>query len=115
MGQWTEASENVQEVQCLQLSSILTPLEIPHINFFLLDVEGAELDILKTIDFGPTKFDVVMVETDRGVDTEQVTKEYVDSVIELLAGKGYVVWKRKEGMKCWFIRSGFKPYLKVEL
>ncbi|CAL4114725.1 unnamed protein product, partial [Meganyctiphanes norvegica] len=37
--------------QCLPLSSLLTALKVRHIDLLSLDVEGAELDILNTLDF----------------------------------------------------------------
>jgi hypothetical protein len=38
-------------VQCMPLSSILSELGVRHVNFYVLDVEGAELMVLQSLDF----------------------------------------------------------------
>ena len=52
------------EVTCLPLSSILHHLGVQHINLFFLDVEGAELMVLQSLDFSAVTFDVIAVEQD---------------------------------------------------
>ena len=42
--------------------SILKALNMSYINFFSLDVEGAELEILKTIPFDKVKIDLFYIE-----------------------------------------------------
>ena len=49
-------------VQCFTLFSIMAALERTHIDVFSLDVEGAELGILKTIPFAVITIDVILVE-----------------------------------------------------
>ena len=39
-------------VQCHPLTHIMDHLGVQHINFYVLDVEGAELLILQSVDFG---------------------------------------------------------------
>ena len=39
----------VVDVQCLPIFTLLAALDFPTVDFFSLDVEGAELDILQTI------------------------------------------------------------------
>ena len=50
------------EVICTPLTTILDYVGISHIHFFVLDVEGAELEILRTIDFRRIRFGVLVVE-----------------------------------------------------
>ena len=50
------------EVLCIPLGLILTALEMYHIHFFSLDVEGAGLSILKTIPFDKVKIDLFFIE-----------------------------------------------------
>ena len=50
------------EVFCMPLGLILAALEMYHIDFFSLDVEGAELQILKTIPFDKIKIDLFFIE-----------------------------------------------------
>ena len=51
-----------EEALCIPLYSILKAISMKHINFFSLDVEGAELDILRTIPFHLVTIDLFMVE-----------------------------------------------------
>jgi hypothetical protein len=50
------------EVVCTSLTAILDHVGISHIHFGILDTEGAELEILRTIDFGRIRFGVLVVE-----------------------------------------------------
>jgi len=52
------------EVHCGPLKAYLAALDIKHIDFFSLDVEGAELLVLKQFDFDAVTVDVFMVESD---------------------------------------------------
>ena len=48
--------------QCFTLCSILLALGQTHVDYFSLDVEGPELNILNTIPFDKLKIDVISVE-----------------------------------------------------
>ena len=65
----------------LPLSSILGQLGARHINFFSLDVEGGELSVLQTLDFGRVRFDVIVVEADSHEPVKNL------NVVDLLAGR----------------------------
>lgn len=54
--------KSVVDVQCFPLNSILDALSIYHIDYLSLDVEGAELDILNTIEWTRLTIDVMTVE-----------------------------------------------------
>lgn len=62
------------------LQSILDECNISHINFFSLDTEGYELNILKGIDFQRTTFDYMLIEI--------YTDQY-DNIVSFLKEKGY--------------------------
>lgn len=49
-------------VRCLPLAAILASLHVAHINFFVLDVEGAEISVLESVDWERVSFDVLCVE-----------------------------------------------------
>ena len=51
-----------EEVLCIPVKSILKAINMTYINFFSLDVEGAELDILKSIPFNAVTIDFFMIE-----------------------------------------------------
>jgi len=57
-------NKNVPEtdVQCFSLNSIMTAIGVRHIDFMVLDVEGSELPVLKTIDWTKLSVDVFSIE-----------------------------------------------------
>ncbi|XP_059482337.1 uncharacterized protein LOC132200691 [Neocloeon triangulifer] len=50
------------DILCLPFNTLLTSLNRTKIDFFSLDVEGHEFDILQTIDFKKFEFDILVVE-----------------------------------------------------
>jgi hypothetical protein len=46
------------------LSCILNTLGVEHVNMFFLDVGGAELMVLQSLDFDAVSFDVIAVAQD---------------------------------------------------
>lgn len=71
-----------QQVLVRSLQSILDQLNMTHINFFSLDVEGYEINVLKGIDFNKTLFDYILIEI--------YTAEY-DEIISFLKNRGYIL------------------------
>ena len=51
-------------VESRKLSDILNENEITYVDFFSLDVEGGELDVLKSIDWDKVSFYIVCIELD---------------------------------------------------
>lgn len=73
--------ESVHErVLMRNLQSILDEVGICHVNFFSLDAEGYEFNILKGIDFDKTTFDYLLIEI--------YNNEY-EGTISFLTDKGY--------------------------
>ena len=70
-------------VFCMPLSAVLAKTGLHHINFFSLDVENAEMEVLKTLDFSLFRFDVIVVEADGGSNSKY------ESVKELLMDNDY--------------------------
>ena len=69
-----------QRVFVRSLQSILDELDLRHINFFSLDTEGYELNILKGIDFSKTTFDYLLIE---------IYLTQYDDIISFLLQNGY--------------------------
>jgi Methyltransferase FkbM domain len=56
-----EYSHTIQQdvfLQCIPITTLLLALNVTHVDYFSLDVEGSELEVLKTIDF--LKFDITV-------------------------------------------------------
>jgi FkbM family methyltransferase len=72
------------QVPCEPLSQIFKTHSIHRIHFFSLDVEGAELDVLQTIQWDAVQIDVLMVETDMAFNANQTkiraVRKYLASV-----------------------------------
>jgi hypothetical protein len=75
----------VYRVDCLSLTQVLHRVGVAHINFFILDTEGAEMEVLQTIDFEHIRFDVISVETDPVFRRAG----YTETVSQFLATVGY--------------------------
>ena len=63
--------------QCFDIYSLLRAVNRTHVNYFSLDVEGAELPILKTIPFEMISVDIFSVEyasLNRGNQTESLAR-----------------------------------------
>lgn len=69
-----------QRVLMRSLQSILDEVGIHHINFFSLDTEGYELNILNGINFDQTEFDYLLIEI--------YTHQY-NEIVHFLSAKGY--------------------------
>ena len=94
---------NVKEIQCDRLDSILldyTPHQM-YWDFFSLDVEGAELSILQSLDLERVGFGIIFVK----VDHHSVKKN--EAIRELLLEKGYVHLKKYSVRNDWFIHPRF--------
>ena len=53
---------NKLKVQCFPLQAVLKALDLPKVQYFSLDIEGAEYDVLKTVDFNVVDFSVFSIE-----------------------------------------------------
>ena len=76
------AAQTPVSVQCLPLRDILPATGVTSIDYFSLDVEGAELSVLQGFPFEHVAIDVIMVE----LDGRNVTKD--EAVRELLGQHG---------------------------
>jgi Methyltransferase FkbM domain len=95
--------ENTKPMPCLPLKQILKD-HVPTHNFFdfwSLDVEGGELEVLKSLDFTEVAFGVIFVEIG---EQEQPIKAM--SIRTFLLQKGYTHLEDM-GRSSWFINNDF--------
>jgi len=99
--------ESFPLVPCRPLSAVLALFGISHIDFWVLDMEGAEFEAVKTFDFSTVSVDVLVVELDKGNRSkdESVRKHLLDS--------GFEFFMRRV-RNDWFVRKGFKPTPEVD-
>ena len=80
------------EIYCLPLQRVFEQAgNVHHINFFVLDVEGGELEVLRSIAWKQVRFDVLCIETEA---SDQSKKQYrspgqAEKIKRLLELNGY--------------------------
>jgi FkbM family methyltransferase len=64
------SSRELIKVKGLKLQTLLDKYEINHIDLLSIDVEGAELQVLESIDYNKTTVDCILLENNYGIDKE---------------------------------------------
>ncbi|CAK0774844.1 hypothetical protein CVIRNUC_004208 [Coccomyxa viridis] len=103
-----EIPADAELVSCVPLSLILEMFGISQIDFFSLDVEGAELEVLKTVNLTQVNVSVLVVEMDGSnpEKDEAVRKLLLANEFELdVSMKGVKAGLRNE----WFVSKNFSP------
>eukprot|EP01038_Epipyxis_sp_PR26KG_P005995 gene5995-8254_t len=98
-------NRKVSVIECLPLSLILKKAKVKHINWFILDVEGGEYQILQSINWASIRFDVLCIET----EPSNRPPGYSERVTKYLEDKGYVNYSGQIGRNTWYIHKNFKP------
>lgn len=99
------------EITCLPLASVLQMFGLTYIDFFSLDVEGAELKVLQTLDLSAVRINVMVVEQD-GHNPEKD-----EAVRALLLANEFELDERMRGDRAagkneWFVNRHFRPFAK---
>jgi hypothetical protein len=73
-------------MQCLPLYSILTAIGVNHVDYFSLDIEGAELEVIKTLPLDEITVDVFTIEyvvgtNATGADSQKKLKDIKDYLV----------------------------------
>ncbi|CAF1254782.1 unnamed protein product [Adineta steineri] len=91
-------------VQCIPFMTYLMALNIYHVDYFSLDIEGGELDVLKQIDFKKFQIDVLTIEY--ATNNYQKTSQKLKDITELLVGTGlYRLVTTMGGLDAIFMRN----------
>eukprot|EP01038_Epipyxis_sp_PR26KG_P013746 gene13746-18437_t len=101
---WTLFVDRMKIVDCVPLSALIHKSHVKHINFFILDVEGGELQVLKSIDWNKVRFDVLCVET-----TQLLSNNNSAIISEYLEEKGYHNRTGQQGRNTWYMHNDFVP------
>ena len=92
----------VKEIECDTLDSLLlknTP-EQAYFDFFSLDVEGAELSVLQSTDFGRVGFGIIFVEADDHNEEKNL------AIVQFLESNGYKFLEEYK-RSYWFVNQNF--------
>ena len=88
-------TKNVASVPCFPLQFALDTMEVPaRVDFLSLDVEGAELDVLRTLNLSQTKIRVVLVEVANRLCASDGCAAKGDAIEAMLVGQGYRINRR---------------------
>jgi hypothetical protein len=84
--QTEKQTKSSPKVPCFPVASLLTALNRTKVNYFSLDVEGYEFDILQTIPFDKIHIYVLSVEYSHTLGGKRELQRFMES-------KGYVTYK----------------------
>jgi len=92
------------EISCFPLTTLLTRFGVRHIDFWSLDVEGGELEVLETMDFSQVSVGVIVVEQDG------LIPEKDKNITNLLLENGFFI-KEKVGTNTYFVHKTYTDKL----
>jgi FkbM family methyltransferase len=93
-------AELLTPIACRRINTLLALFGIKHIDFWVLDVEGAEEDVLLSVDFSRIVIDVICVEA----DIYNLPKN--ERIKLLLASHGYIFMGHRD-FNDWFALESF--------
>jgi len=89
-GPKTKLLENdLIRIQCFPVYSFLVTLNVSVVDYLSVDIEGYELEVLKTIPFDKVTFKVVTVEVKNAPGGSSFTQRFMESKGFKTAGKFY--------------------------
>ena len=81
-------------------------LGVTHVDLAILDVEGAELEVLRTVDWTRLRISVLCVETGSPLGTRP--KAFRDAVVRHLAAAApAMAFQGHDGRNSWFVHRDF--------
>jgi len=89
-----DSKRHVFKVEAITLQKLLDSHQITYVDYCSIDVEGAEMQVLESIDFDKTYIKCFTIENNYGLDQET----------RFLTSKGYRLWK-KVGCDDIFVRD----------
>ncbi|XP_023336284.1 protein Star [Eurytemora carolleeae] len=89
----SKTSSGIQ-MQCLPLYSLIQAAGNPTVNLLILDIEGAELAVLKTVPWDKVDIQVMTVETDLVGDTG-ISGGSQETIRNFIISQGYRMFRHK--------------------
>lgn len=93
-------------VKTAKMKDILTKSKFNHIDFMFIDVEGGELDLLKSIDFS---FDIFCIIIE--AHPEDKFRNQNNLISDILTSKGFHFKERQRGNNVWINHSSSRRHL----
>jgi FkbM family methyltransferase len=88
-------NSKIIKVQCLPLQKIFNERNITHVDYLSIDTEGSELEVLQSINFNKTSFELISVEIN--YEAEEINS--------FLLANGYTTFKEKVCCDQFYIRK----------
>jgi len=101
----SDSSTEIIQVPTKRLASIFDEHMIHHVHYLSIDVEGAEYDVIQSIDFDKVKIDVIGYETNYK-DTGS------NAILQYLESKGYVLIQENNTSLDTFVIHKESPFYK---
>ncbi|KAL3924227.1 MAG: hypothetical protein SGILL_001173 [Bacillariaceae sp.] len=93
-------SDQITEIECVPMNDILEQSPYTYYDFYSLDVEGAEFEVVQSIDFEKFSFGVILVEADGHNRRKNLAlRTFVES-------KGYT-FLMEDQRSYWFVNADF--------
>jgi hypothetical protein len=80
------------QTQCLPLYSILAAIGVGHVDYFSLDIEGAEIGVLETFPFDDVTVETLSIEN-RVYGNKTGTADKTDLLVDLMQERGFRIKK----------------------
>merc|ERR1712107_642817 len=94
MGGLVDDERKSRQMQCIPLYSLIKAAGNPIVNLLVLDVEGAELAVLKTLPWDKVDIEIMTVETDLVGRTLPGGSQ--KSIRDYIASKGYTRFDHRD-------------------
>lgn len=93
---------HITPVQCITLDTVLKRAGVSHVNFMVLDVEGAELAVLKSLDLDAVRIDVMAIERNNG----KLLRDFFNRDARMSELYEFVA---ERGRNYWLMRKDYTP------
>uniref|UniRef100_A0A6C0KHW4 Methyltransferase FkbM domain-containing protein n=1 Tax=viral metagenome TaxID=1070528 RepID=A0A6C0KHW4_9ZZZZ len=100
---WKLNRNDVTKIKCRKLSDILHEAQIKYIDFWSLDVEGSELEVLKTMDWSIPVYIICIEVTAWGDDG----KNMIEECRNILRSQGFVSDEKRYGLDEFWINENY--------
>ena len=99
-----QSNPNTTRVPTVKLSDIIKKSQLKYIDFMIVDVEGSEINVLRTIDFGVPIYCIIVEASSKEHEKCRVVRDFLQS-------KGFTFKERQRGNEVWINHRYFRKSL----